>query len=170
MSSDVFERARAGNVLAFTALVKEHQSMVYSLALRMLGSREESLDLAQEVFMQLHAKMHMLESADHLRAWLRRVATHRSVDQLRQRPTHVPLDRVAEPQADECYADHWLQGRLGELLLTLAPDARAVMLLRYQEDLGPDAIAATLEMSVNTVKSHLKRSLEALRRHAGAFR
>ena len=144
--------------------------MVYSLALRMLGSREESFDLAQEVFMQLHARVHTIESADHLRAWLRRVATHRSIDQLRQRPSHLPLDLVDEPQADGSYADHWLQGRLRELLLSLAPDARAVMLLRYQEDLGPDEIAATLEMSVNTVKSHLKRSLEQLRRHSGSFR
>ena len=43
------------------------------------------------------------------------------------------------------------------------PDARAVMLLRYQEDLDPVEIARTLDMSINTVKSHLKRSLTTLR-------
>ena len=163
MSSDVFERARAGDAAAFTALVKEYQPMVFSLALRMLGSRDEALDLAQEVFMQLHAKMHTLESDTHVRAWLRRVATHRSIDQLRQRPAR-PL------RVEGTFTDHWLQRRLRERLLALGPDARAVMLLRYQEDLGPDEIAATLEMSVNTVKSHLKRSLEQLRRHAETFR
>lgn len=144
--------------------------MVYSLALRMLGSREESLDLAQEVFMQLHGKVHTLDSAAHLKAWLRRVTTHRSIDQLRQRQSMLPLDLVDEPQVDALYEDHWLQRRLRELMHSLAPDARAVMILRYQEDLGPEEIAGTLDMSVNTVKSHLKRSLEQLRRHAGAFR
>ena len=44
-----------------------------------------------------------------------------------------------------------------------APKARAVVLRRYQEDLDPLEIARTLEMPVNTVKSHLKRSLASLR-------
>lgn len=144
--------------------------MVYSLALRMLGSREESLDMAQEVFMQLHARMHTLESEAHLRAWLRRVATHRSIDQLRKRPLGMQIELGEGPFADDACEDHWLKRRLQALLLTLAPDARAVMLLRYQEDLGPEEIAATLEMAVNTVKSHLKRSLEQLRRHAGTLK
>ena len=41
--------------------------------------------------------------------------------------------------------------------------ARAVVLLRYQEDLDPVDIASTLDMPINTVKSHLKRSLTSLR-------
>jgi RNA polymerase sigma-70 factor (ECF subfamily) len=49
------------------------------------------------------------------------------------------------------------------LIQQLAPMARAVVLLRYQEDLDPVEIARTLEIPVNTVKSHLKRSLSALR-------
>jgi DNA-directed RNA polymerase specialized sigma24 family protein len=44
-----------------------------------------------------------------------------------------------------------------------APHARAVMLLRYQEDRDVAEIAAMLDMPVNTVKSHIKRSLTALR-------
>jgi RNA polymerase sigma-70 factor (ECF subfamily) len=49
------------------------------------------------------------------------------------------------------------------LLGELAPHARAVMLLRYQEDRDVAEIAAMLDMPVNTVKSHIKRSLTALR-------
>ena len=45
----------------------------------------------------------------------------------------------------------------------LQPDARAVMALRYQEDLDPTDIAALLDMPLSTVKSHLRRSLEWLR-------
>ena len=50
-----------------------------------------------------------------------------------------------------------------ELVAELPPAARAVVVLRYQEDLDPVDIARTLEMSINTVKSHLKRSLTLLR-------
>jgi RNA polymerase sigma-70 factor (ECF subfamily) len=45
----------------------------------------------------------------------------------------------------------------------LTPAARAVVVLRYQEDLDPVDIASTLDMPINTVKSHLKRSLTLLR-------
>jgi RNA polymerase sigma-70 factor (ECF subfamily) len=53
--------------------------------------------------------------------------------------------------------------QLHRLLLQLQPDARAVMLLRYQEDLDPTDIVAVLDMPLATVKSHLRRSLEWLR-------
>jgi DNA-directed RNA polymerase specialized sigma24 family protein len=49
------------------------------------------------------------------------------------------------------------------LLEELAPAARAVMVLRYQEDRDVAEIAMTLDMPENTVKSHIKRSLTALR-------
>jgi RNA polymerase sigma-70 factor (ECF subfamily) len=49
------------------------------------------------------------------------------------------------------------------LLAQLQPDARVVLLLRFQEDLDPAEIATVMKMSVNTVKSHLRRSLEWLR-------
>jgi RNA polymerase sigma-70 factor (ECF subfamily) len=52
---------------------------------------------------------------------------------------------------------------LQSLLLQLNPAARAVVTLRYQDDLDPAEIAKLLEMPVNTVKSHLKRSLELMR-------
>jgi RNA polymerase sigma-70 factor (ECF subfamily) len=56
-----------------------------------------------------------------------------------------------------------LQRHLRDLLSDLNPQARAVLLLRYQEDLDPVDIAQTLDMPINTVKSHLKRSLETMR-------
>ena len=56
-----------------------------------------------------------------------------------------------------------LQRQLRALIAQLPASARAVVLLRYQEDLDPSEIARTLEMPINTVKSHLKRSLEQLR-------
>jgi RNA polymerase sigma-70 factor (ECF subfamily) len=78
----------------------------------------------------------------------------------------VPIESLPttdEPVAPESGTDPLAGPRLRRLLLELAPEARVVLLLRYQEDLDPSDIAATLDMSVNTVKSHLRRSLEWLR-------
>jgi RNA polymerase sigma-70 factor (ECF subfamily) len=78
----------------------------------------------------------------------------------------VPIEALAdgaEGTAPPSEADPLAGARLRRLLLELEPDARAVMLLRFQEDLDPADIADVLAMSVNTVKSHLRRSLQWLR-------
>jgi RNA polymerase sigma-70 factor (ECF subfamily) len=171
--------ARAGEPKALAALVRAHQRSVYSLALRMLGARDLAEDLTQEVFMEMTDNLTSMQSNEHLTFWLRRVTTHRAIDQLRRRARIeiTSLDELllsdgqpaaglasgahASSAAEE--ADPVWQRHLQLLLAQLTPDARAVMLLRYQEDLDPLEIARTLGMSINTVKSHLKRSLEFMR-------
>jgi RNA polymerase sigma-70 factor, ECF subfamily len=162
-------RARAGQPAAMAALIRAHQKSVYSLALRMLGSRDQAEDLAQEVFMQMSGHLSRIESNQHLGFWLRKVTSHRAIDQLRHRARAklTPLDESAELFDSTEQRDPVLQKRLSALLADLAPDARAVVLLRYQEDLDPTDIARTLDMPVNTVKSHLKRSLDSLRSSFG---
>jgi RNA polymerase sigma-70 factor (ECF subfamily) len=164
-------RARAGERAGLAALVHAHQRAVYSLALRMLGTREAAEDLAQEVFMELSTKLRSIESNAHLSFWLRRVTTHRAIDQLRRRArVERPLLEAEEAMllSPEEFHDPVLQRSLQTLLADLSPPARAVLLLRYQEDLDPVDIAKTLDMSVNTVKSHLKRSLDSLRQNLPA--
>ena len=158
-------KARAGDMAAFAALVSTHQRSVYGLALRMLGTVHAAEDIAQEVFMQLHAKLTSIETAEHLRFWLRRVTANRAIDQLRRSGLLevTSLDGEAQHIGSEDPGDPLLERRLRSLLLHLNPAARAVMTLRYQEDLDPTEIAQTLDMPINTVKSHLKRSLELLR-------
>jgi len=171
--------ACAGEPKALAALVRANQRSVYSLALRMLGTRDLAEDLTQEVFMEMTDNLTSMQSSEHLTFWLRRVTTHRAIDQLRRR-ARIEIrsldelllsDRQAPAgQASAAHAsaaaeevDPVWQRHSRLLLAELTPDARAVMLLRYQEDLDPMEIARTLGMSINTVKSHLKRSLEFMR-------
>ncbi len=150
---------------AFAALVAANQRSVFGLAFRMLGSVDAAEDMAQEVFMQLHARLNSIETAEHLRFWLRRVTANRAIDHLRRRRLvhFTSLDGEAQHIGSEDSGDPLLQRRLQSLLLQLNPAARAVVTLRYQDDLDPAEIAKLLEMPVNTVKSHLKRSLELMR-------
>jgi len=158
-------QARLGEKNAMEALVRAHQRSVYSLALRMLGTRDLAEDLTQDVFMQLSGSLNSIESAEHLVFWLRKVTTNRAIDQLRRRARIelTSLDEAAAMFGTVDGGDPLLQRHLRLLLSELSAPARAVMLLRYQEDLDPVDIARTLDMPVNTVKSHLKRSLEELR-------
>ena len=170
-SEEWLTRALAGDTAAFGMLVRMHQRSVYSLALRMLSDRHKAQDLAQDVFLQLHRSLAAIESDAHLSFWLRKVTINRAIDRLRREPKYesVPLEENLNLVSDAHDRDPLLQRRLRELVGRLLPAPRAVMLLRYQEDLDPMEIARILDMPPNTVKSHLKRSLATLREQVTAF-
>ena len=69
----------------FEQLVDEHQSMVFSLALRLTGDRGLAEEIAQDVFMELDRNMAKIESEQHAIFWLRRVTMSRATDALRRR-------------------------------------------------------------------------------------
>ena len=165
-ADELLTHARGGESSAFATLVRRYQRTVYSIALRMLSDRHRAEDLAQEVFLQLYRAIDSIDSETHLTFWLRKVAVNRAIDRMRQESRHdsEPLTE-AVAVADESSAgnDPLLHRRMAELVAQLPAAARAVVVLRYQEDLDPVDIASTLDMPINTVKSHLKRSLTLLR-------
>src|SRR5271156_6714881 len=68
----------------FEQLVEEHQSMVYSLAMRMTGDRGLAEEIAQDVFLALDKSLSKIENPLHARFWLRRVTMNRAADALRR--------------------------------------------------------------------------------------
>jgi len=90
---------------------------------------------------------------------------NRAIDRMRQEARHdnEPLTEAVAVAEETIEDDPLLHKRMADLVAQLPPAARAVVLLRYQEDLDPTDIATTLDMPINTVKSHLKRSLTLLR-------
>ncbi|HEU5458185.1 MAG TPA: sigma-70 family RNA polymerase sigma factor [Terracidiphilus sp.] len=153
----------------FEQLVDEHQSMVFSLAWRMTGDRGLAEEVAQDVFLELDRNLPRLESPLHTLHWLRRVAMSRSADamrRLRVRGVDLWVEMEDDPTAPASDRFSPLGARLEQLLATLPQAQRAALVLRYQEDLSPEEIAATLNAPVATVKSHLQRGLKLLRAKA----
>jgi RNA polymerase sigma-70 factor, ECF subfamily len=159
-------RSLQGDSTAFAELVREHQGMVFSIAYHYLQDRSLAEDLAQEVFLELYQGLRRIQSAAHLTFWLRRVTANRCIDQGRRklRRRELALEETPEPAASHAPADPLLLRRLRQGLAVLTEKQRMVVILRFQEGLGPAEIAEALEMPVNTVKSTLHRSLEELRR------
>jgi len=151
--------------LDFADLVREHQSMVFSVCWHFLHDRDHAEDVAQEVFLGLHRNMASIQSAAHAGHWLRKVAVQRAIDagRRRARRPQVALEDVAEPVAHTPVRDPMLAGMLRRLIATLPETPRMAMILRYQEDLDPAEIGQAMDMPVATVKSHLQRSLALLR-------
>jgi len=162
---DRLERSALGDQVAFEEIVRQHQGMVFSMACHFLRDRSLAEELAQEVFLNLHQNLRSIKSPEHLVFWLRKVTSHRCIDQSRRlkvRP-QVSLEDVPEPSIDATENDLFLSEMLRRVVDTLPEKARLVVILRYQEDLDPGEIASVLDMPLNTVKSHLRRSLSSLR-------
>lgn len=158
-------RAQAGDHDAFAELIERHEAMVYSLAYHFFNDRSRAEEVAQDVFLQLYRNLDSLETDAHVLFWLRQVTTRRCIDQIRRaRLKAVSLEDAGELRAVHRDADPFLDRRVRESIQELPDVQRALVTLRYQEDLDPSEICRIVGMPVNTVKSHLHRALQALRR------
>src|ERR1700712_5494264 len=88
----------------FRSLMREHQSMVFSIAQRIVHDPSLAEEIAQDVFLDLYGRLASFSSREQVLHWLRRVTVHRSIDQGRRRPRQ-PEDHAgvsfAEPGVAE---------------------------------------------------------------------
>jgi RNA polymerase sigma-70 factor (ECF subfamily) len=168
------ERARCGDESAYAELVARHQQRIIRVAYRITGSREEALDVAQEVFLKAYRKLGAWEPRAPFGAWLLRLGVNQAIDhrrRIRRRPDErtVGVDRVpeataAESTAGDAYAARREIGRrVDGALVQLSRSQRTAFVLRHYEGFTLSEIAPVLGCSVGSVKVHLFRALRRLR-------
>ncbi len=132
---------------------------------RLLRERADAEDAAAEALARTARHWARIGELDHRDAWVQRVAANVAIDQLRRRrrAPRPAVEAVVDP-ADP------LVGRLevAGLLRGLPARQREVLVLRYVLDLPIDEVAAAMDISPNSVKTHTTRAVQALRRrHRG---
>ena len=178
------ERLRAGEAAAFDHLVMERSGDIYALLYRLTEDAEEARDLTQETFLQAFRNIaHFRGDAD-LRTWLYRIAVNQARNRWRwwrrrRRDVTTSLDardRMGDSPLEtrlchqSCESPEQLalarerEQALLAALRSLAHPYREVVILRDIEGLSYEEVAATLEISVGTVKSRLSRGRLELRR------
>jgi RNA polymerase sigma-70 factor (ECF subfamily) len=173
---ELVERWRRGDGSAFERLVERHQRRVFGLLLRMLGSREEAEDAAQETFLNLHRHGHRFRREARFSTFVYRVAVNAALNRRRslgRRRAH--MERLALRQAtghelpvrprgpEESTSGDQLRERVQRELLTLSPALRAPLVLYDLEGLAYGEIAGVLGVAEGTVKSRIHRARQALR-------
>jgi len=166
-------RVVAGDGEAFRQLVERHQRPVYGLLLRMVRVPALAEDLAQETLIKAYRAIGTFDRSRKFSSWLFKIAHNTAIDHLRKnRPPTVPLETtegerldplallaVPESQSPEARArGRDLAEALQEALMTLRPDYREAVLLRFQQGLPYDEIADILDLPLGTVKTHLHRA------------
>jgi RNA polymerase sigma-70 factor (ECF subfamily) len=157
---------------AFERIVDRHKAMVYSIGLHFFQNRAIAEDVAQEVYLELYRNLGRIESDLHLSFWLRQAVTRKCIDQTRRLKHRrcEPLDDVVEPGVESAPRDLFLAEALDRKVASLPDKMRAVVVLRFQEDLKLTEIAEILDMPVNTVKTTLRRALARLRDKVAAWK
>lgn len=150
-------------------LVGRYQDRIFRFILRMVGSREEALELTQEVFIRAWQALPAWQPAAEFRTWLFRIASNAAMDTLRRRKIveFVSLQEDYEAPGERPGPEAQLQAtqrlRILEAGLTRLPvEQRQVVLLREIEGMSYSEISAALGVSEGTVKSRLARAREAL--------
>ncbi len=176
---DLVARARAGDQEAFARLVEENQNRVYSLALRLVGDREEAADLAQEAFLKAWQGLKSFQGDSSFATWIYRLTTNVCIDHLRRQKrrqgveTAVSLDDEdsgwAEPadwdQDPQRKLEQSERGRALARAMEQLPDhQRRALVLRELSGLSYQEIGQALDLDLGTVKSRIARARLALRK------
>ena len=142
----------------------ELAGIAYRVAYRMVGSREEARDLAQEAMTRAFA--HWRRASHHPEAWVSRVTANLAIDLVRRRG-RLRIDPSAQVAPVDSVGDHGshVSERI-ELVAALAElprRQRQVVVMRYLADLPEASVARQLGCSPGAVKQHASRGLAALR-------
>lgn len=166
--AECLQNALKGDEDSFTALVEIHQTHVYNLCYRMLGSPQEAEDAAQETFWRAYRNLQRYDTARPFTTWLLSIAAHYCIDQQRRRrlPT-IELDELLDmenftpdpgPSPEKEAAEKEEIEAVQKQLADLNPNDRAVLVLRYFHEFSEDEICHALSLSKSAVKSRLHRA------------
>jgi RNA polymerase sigma-70 factor (ECF subfamily) len=164
--AELVARLRRGDPRAFEDLVIAYQHRVFGVALRMLGSRAEAEDLAQEVFLRVHGAVADFRGDAKLSTWLYTIASRLCLNRLASserrltREGEETLTRLASkhpgPAAELERSE--LETALHRAIAELPEERRIVVVLRDLQGLSYEEIARALELELGTVRSRLHRA------------
>jgi RNA polymerase sigma-70 factor (ECF subfamily) len=172
----LLQRLRAGDPHAFEELVIAYQHRVFGVALRMLGSRAEAEEIAQEVFLRAHRAIADFRGEARLGTWLYAIASRLCLNRLASpdrrvaRGDDVLMDVAAStPDAAVAAERAELDAALRAAIAELPDDRRLVLVLRDVEGLSYEQIAEALALDPGTVRSRLHRARMQLKEKLERF-
>lgn len=149
----------------FTAYLQARQASVLRTAYLLSGDRPTAEDLTQTAFAKLYLAWDHVREQGSIDGYLRRILVneHHSLWRRPWKRRERPSDPLPEPAPTVDAYDDGRGAALWDVVSTLPRKARAVVVLRYYEQLTEAETAEVLGISVGTVKSQTSRALAALR-------
>jgi len=156
----------AGDPASFEGLVQRYQRVFFTLAVRMLGDREDASDAVQNAFVKIYEKLHTYDPDRRFFSWAYRILVNECFNARRARRPVEPISGDL-PATDNPLATLEIEERrqlVRQALLALSFEHREVLVLRHFTELSYDEIGSTLDLPVATVKSRLHSARQRLAR------
>ena len=146
------------------AVVRTYADMVYKIAYRYVANPTDVDDVFSETFLTYFKKERVFQDEEHRKAWLIRVTINCAKDLLRSKPSWEELNEtIAGDDLPAVSSEEQLD--LHKAIRQLRLEYREVICLYYLEGLSVTEISAVLGRNENTIKTHLARGREKLRKY-----
>lgn len=159
--SDLVARTKQGRIEAYNVLVSRWERRVFNYLVRLVGNREDAMDLSQEVFLKAYQNLARLEDPARFSSWLFRIAHNEAFSYLRRKPPELesaeaPAWRPALEPVETALA-------VRAALEALPVEQREAVELKICQGFKFDEIAEMLDCPISTVKSRVYSALDSLK-------
>ncbi len=182
--ADLVLAARRGDRDAFRTLYERYHRRAYTLALGVVRSPDDALDVVQDAFIKAHKYLDKFEGASSFYTWLYRIVMNLAIDHLRKHRRHKPVEldetrlgdgtdravddsllpKILGGNPGRALMDKQIRARIDAALETLSDNHRAVLVMRELEGLSYEEMAAAMECSKGTIMSrlfHARKNMQA---------
>jgi RNA polymerase sigma-70 factor (ECF subfamily) len=171
--NEIISRVLKGEQNAYAELVNRYQAYVFTLVLRMVKSREDAEEVAQDVFVKAYRSLADFRGESKFSTWLYTIANTTSITFLRKKKLDVrSLDNekvfeVADSKDSGLRANLVEQksrvNMVNEAIAMLSPDDAEIITLFYKAEQNLEEISRILRLETNTVKVRLHRARTRLK-------
>lgn len=167
---DLILRARRKDVDAYNLLVSRWEKRIYNYLLRLLGNREDAMDLNQDVFLKAYQNLAKLEDPARFGPWLFRIAHNEAYSLLRKPKTEQEVTERAERAVWGQMLPIETSLAVERALSKLTEEQREAVLLKVYQGFKFEEIAEVLDTPVSTIKSRVYTALELLKESLAPIR
>jgi RNA polymerase sigma-70 factor (ECF subfamily) len=167
--ADIIARVLKGDKQAYAMLVEEYKSPIYNLAYRMTGNLEDADDLTQETFIRAYQYLWRYDTRRKFFTWLYTLSLNLIRNHLRKKNkynksteelgAHFGADKNPSPEAKLIETQE-----ISVYLLRLEHESRALLIMKYNQELTFEEIAEITGKSLSAVKMNIYRGLDQLKR------
>ena len=168
---ELISEIHAGNTRAFSDLVDDYKNLVFTLAIRMLGNREEAEEVSQDVFIKVYKSLPNFKGDSKISTWIYRIAYNTCLDRIKKikkKRMHTDLDhidQIAYADLDTAF-DKMVQAERSQMidrcLSKLSAEDAGVLTLFYLEEKNLQEMEETTKLPINTLKVRLFRARKRL--------
>jgi len=177
---ELINKAKKGDIRAFEELIIGYEKDIYNIAYRMLGNANDAEDVSQEVCIKIYKSLNIYNNKSKLYTWIYKITINTCIDEIRKNRKNIGLKYIDENinvgeseilqqykddkelTPEDKYIKKEEKSDILQKINMLDPDHRAVIILRYINNLEYEEIAESLECSLGTVKSRINRAKKKL--------